>query len=205
MDPIGIAIGVLGAVVTAMGGPSAIIGKLSGALFGDSGAAVAGKVVDQATKAFGTTDPEQIKLKIAQDRSRADVFIAEVDADTKAYQIEVEDRKDARARDMEIRRIADERGVAAGTNTRANIMLLMAFITLIFIIGMTILYRASIPDGILAILQGATGALLTMITLAFNFEFGSSRGSSEKSNQIADMANTASAIATTAANAAAKK
>lgn len=182
-----------------MGGPSAVIGKITGTLFGEKASGAAAKIIDQATKTFGTTDPEQIKLEIAKDQSKLQAFVAQVDAETKSYQIEVEDRINARARDLEIRKLQGSDGVPAGTNPRANVMLVMAFVTLIFIIGLTIVYRATIPDGILAILQGATGALLTMITLAFNFEFGSSRGSSEKSNQIVDMANTAASVAATAA------
>lgn len=191
MEPIGLAFGVLSAIVSAMGGPSAIITKITGMLGGDKAAEVAGKVVDTATKTFGSTDPEQIKLAIEQDKSRLAAFQSQLDNDTKAYQIEVDDRINARARDLAIRATLDEKGVAAGTNARANVMLIMAFLTLIFIIGLTILYRATIPDGILAILQGATGALLTMITLAFNFEFGSSRGSSEKSSTISNLAESA--------------
>ena len=182
MEPIGLAFGVLSAIVSAMGGPSAIISKIGGLLGGDKGKEVAEKVIAGANSTFGATDPEVIKAQIAADQTKLQAFIAQIDADTKAYQTEVEDRINARARDLEIRRLAGPDGVPAGTNTRANVMLIMAFLMLAFILGLTILYRQSIPDGILAILQGATGSLLTMVTLAFNFEFGSSRGSSEKSN-----------------------
>lgn len=192
MEPIGLAFGVLSAIVGAMGGPSAIISKIGGLLGGDKGAEVAGKVASTATQVFGSTDPEKIKLAIAQDQSKLAAFVAQVDSDTKMYQVEVEDRKDARARDLEIRKLADDKGVPAGTNPRANVMLVMAFLMLGFILGLTILYRTTIPDGILAILQGACGSLLTMITLAFNFEFGSSRGSSEKSNTLQNITDTLS-------------
>lgn len=199
MEPIGIAFGVISAIVTAMGGPSAIVSKIIGGLGGGNAGAIASKVVDTATQAFGTTDPEKIKLQIAQDKSKLDAFVAQVDAQTKEYQIEVEDRKDARARDLAIRELKDERGVAAGTNMRANVMLVMAFFTLMFVLGGTITFRSSIPDGILGILNATVGALLTQITLAFNFEFGSSRGSSEKSNTISNLAESAASNLSTAA------
>jgi hypothetical protein len=74
-----------------------------------------------------------------------------------------------------------------GVGVRANVMLVGAFASLIFIIGGIVYFRADIPDGVLAILNMSCGAILTMLGSAFNFEFGSSRGSSEKSNQMADM------------------
>jgi hypothetical protein len=72
-----------------------------------------------------------------------------------------------------------------GVGVRANVMLVGAFASLLFIIGGLVYFRADIPDGVLAILNMTCGALLTMLGSAFNFEFGSSRGSSEKSNQMA--------------------
>lgn len=192
MEPVGIAFGVLSAIVSAMGGPSAIIGKITGAIFGEKGAEAAGKVVESATKAFGTTDPEQIKLQIAQDQSKLQAFVAQADADTKAYQIEVDDRKDARARDLELRKLVDEKGVPAGTNARANVMLIGAFICLLAVLTGTIWFRQSLPDSIVGILQSTVGSLLTVITLAFNFEFGSSRGSAETRTTLQNFADTAS-------------
>jgi len=198
-----IALAILGALAPHAGD---IVGGIASMFGGKNAESVAKSVVDKATSVFGTSDPEKIKLLIAQDATLAQKYIAEVQADTEQFRIQVADVQDARRRDIEIRKIAtDEKGTPAGTNTRANVMLIGAFMCFVIIIGGTMQFRASIPDGVLAILQTATGSLLTMLTLAFNFEFGSSRGSSEKSNQIADMANSASAIATTAANAAARK
>lgn len=192
MEPISLAFGVLSAITTALGGPSAIISKITGLLAGKDAAAVAGKVVDTATKTFGSTDPEVIKAQIAADQTKLAAFQASVEADTKAYEIEVEDRKDARARDLELRKIVDDKGVPAGANPRANVMLGMAFCSFITIIFLTVWFRSTIPDGVLAILNASVGALLYMIGQAFNFEFGSSRGSSEKSNTISNMADAAS-------------
>lgn len=77
--------------------------------------------------------------------------------------------------------------VVSGIGIRANVMLVGAFFSLIFIIGALVYFRADIPDGVLAILNMTCGALLAMLGSAFNFEFGSSRSSGEKSSQMADL------------------
>ena len=77
--------------------------------------------------------------------------------------------------------------VVAGTNARSNVMLVGAFVSFIVIISGTLHFRADIPDGVLAILNMSCGAILAMLGSAFNYEFGSSRASAEKSNQMADM------------------
>lgn len=86
----------------------------------------------------------------------------------------------ARARDVEVRRLT------GGTNMRANIMILAAALALIFVIWQ-INAVADLNQGVLAIYNMAVGALLKMLSDAFQFEFGSSRSSQEKGNQLANL------------------
>lgn len=165
-----------------------IVGSIGGLLGGPKAGETAKAVVDKATAVFGTSDPEQIKLLIAQDQGRVQKYIAELQAETDQFRIQVEDIQNARARDLAIRQLRDEKGVPAGTNARANVMLGGVFIMLIAILIGTLLYRASIPDTVMAMLSMIAGNLVGNLTQAFNFEFGSSRGSSEKSETISDLA-----------------
>lgn len=115
----------------------------------------------------------------------AQIVTAQEQGETARLQASVQDTISARARDMEIRKLpGGSEGIPAGTNIRANVMLAGAFTSLLVIVVLLAIYRADLPDGIAAILGGLCGSLATMLTQAFNFEFGSSRGSSEKSNQM---------------------
>ncbi len=155
-----------------------VISGLAGMLGGTQAKDAAKAIVDTAVKTFGTSDPEQIKLLIAKDQAKAEMFAKQLEADTAQYQIQVEDAKDARARDIAIQSVQ-------GGNSRANVMLIGVFASFITIIVGTIYFRSSIPDGVLAILNMSCGGLIAMMTQAFNFEFGSSRGSAEKSALLA--------------------
>lgn len=182
---IGTALAIIGALA-----PFApdIIGGLAGMLGGPKAGDAAKVIVDKATSVFGTSDPEKIKLMIAQEETKRAQFIAEIQRDTAMYQVEVEDRKDARARDLAIRSMPDEKGVPAGTNPRANIMLFGAFVMLLAILLGALFYRASIPDTVMAMLSMIAGGLMNNLTQAYNFEFGSSRGSADKSAAMQDIA-----------------
>lgn len=157
-----------------------LIGGLAGMLGGTKAEEVAKTIVDGAGKAFGTTDPKQIEFLIAQDKTAAERYAAQLAADTERYRIQVDDTKSARERDTSIR-------ATDGTNIRANVMLIGVFVSFVVIILGTIWFRKDIPDGVLAILNMSCGGLIAMMTQAFNFEFGSSRGSSEKAGQISDL------------------
>lgn len=173
-----IALQILGSLATSgLGG--GIISSITSMLGGEKAESVADKVIKAAENIFGTKDPKQIELLIQQDKSKADLALKKMEKDLEEYRIQVDDTKSARERDIEVRRIS------GGTNTRANIMLLMAFVSLIVILVAVIFYRKDIPDGVLALMNMSAGALLAMLTQAFNFEFGSSRSSGEKSDQLA--------------------
>lgn len=158
-----------------------LVPSIAGMLLGTKAQSVTETVVNAAKEIFGTDDADQIQAAIAADATLAERFKAKLTADTEQYRIQVEDTKSARDRDVEVRKMS------GGTNMRANIMLIGAFICLCGVLGGTILYRKDIPDGVLALMNMTAGALLGMLVQAFNFEFGSSRGSSEKSDQLASM------------------
>src|SRR5690349_15272158 len=145
-----IALAILGALAPHAG---SIIGGIAGMFAGPNAEQAAKAVVDSATQTFGTTDPEVSKAKAAADAALAAQRVAAMHAATKLYEVEASDRKDARQRDTEIRKIVDASGAPAGTNTRATVMLIGAFISLLVVLTGTIYFRASLPDSIVGILQ----------------------------------------------------
>lgn len=179
-DLIPIALNIVGSLMGA-GSGGGVASSIIGLLGGDKAGEVAEKVIGAAKSIFGTDDPKEIALAIQQDKSKADLALAKINGDLDAYRIQVQDTISARDRDVEVRKIS------GGTNTRANVMLISAFACLMVILVAVVLYRTDIPDGVLALMNMSAGAILGMLVQAFNFEFGSSRASGEKSDQMAGM------------------
>lgn len=143
-------------------------------LAGDKAGDVAEKIVDTAKAVTGAADPEAALAMLREDKKAQLEFkrhMAELEIELeKAY---LADRQNARSRDVELRK-------AGYRNTRADVMLFMAFACLIAIIYFTWSGRVDMPDNVFALLNMAAGMILKMIGDAFQFEFGSSRGSKEK-------------------------
>ena len=96
--------------------------------------------------------------------------LAEISAELdKAF---LADRQDARTRDLKLKQ-------AGYHNYRADIMIVVAFISFCFLCYM-VNSNDNIKAEVLTIFNVAIGALLKMLGDAFQFEFGSSRGSKEK-------------------------
>lgn len=201
MDPISIAVAILGVLkTTGLGGT--ILSGLGSMIFGDKGREVADKVINTANTVFGTTDPKAIELAIQQDKSRGELAIAQLQEATKQYEIEVGDRKDARDRDVKIRELEAQLAAAQQKplpwwmqNARANIMIAMAFCYVIGATTFIFLYITELSNAgavaVLTFLTTSMGNVLQMLGSAFNFEFGSSRGSSAKDATISTMITTA--------------
>lgn len=190
MDPISIALGVVSALIKS-GAAGSMLSGIGSLIFGSKGADVADKVINSATKVFGTTDPRSIELAIQQDKSKAERFITEVTAETERYRIEVEDRMNARARDIALRSLPKD---SQGSNTRANVMIVGAFF---YVIAATTFIFFNIKDlssvgsvAVLTFLTTTMGNVTGMLQQAFGFEFGSSRGSADKANTIATITET---------------
>jgi len=146
----------------------------------DNAGDVAEKVADAAKRITGAGTTEEAQAMLAAD---LDLVLpcastwAEMEADLeKSY---LADRQNARKRDSLY--------IAAGReNWRANIMLAMAF-TFVTAIYSYMALVVPLPDAIIAALSTAGGIGLKMISDAFQFEFGSSRGSKEKSISMEKM------------------
>lgn len=124
---------------------------------------------DSIESALAVATPEQkealIKLQLDHKETLLELSI-------KNDQQYLVDRQDARSRDTELKK-------AGYKNTRADLMVLVAFVSFVLICWM-ININESIKPEVLAIFNMSVGALLKMLSDAFSFEFGSSRGSKEK-------------------------
>ncbi|MBE3636679.1 hypothetical protein [Mangrovicoccus algicola] len=151
--------------------------QLTGRLFGEKGEATAEKVVDLATGLLGlpkSAGTEEIMERLAGDSLAAEqlqLSLAQIEYEE--YKAEIEDRASAR-------RSQEARGSARG-----NWML--GGVTLGLLACLVAVATGRITEtGALALITTIAGALLKMLSDAFAFEFGSSRGSKEKDAQITE-------------------
>jgi hypothetical protein len=90
--------------------------------------------------------------------------------------IYLKDKQNARERDLKIRQLG-------GRNIRADMMILV--VSLVLIVDIVLLWQnPEMPQGIVAILNIVVGSTLKMLSDAFQFEFGSSRSSRDKTHMI---------------------
>jgi hypothetical protein len=150
--------------------------------------AVIGSVVGALTKAFGLTDdakPEDVMTAITTDpEARLKLLLADNDFKLKQKDQEIEELKifmgdiqSARVRDTEIRKAGQQ-------NKRADVMLAGAFIAIVVIavvLGTKNIDAASAIGGFLLTIGGM---FARNIGTAFDFEFGSSRSSAEKTEMM---------------------
>jgi hypothetical protein len=149
---------------------------------GDKPVAVAEKVVQIAQSVTGQPTSEAAVEAMRKNAELAQQFnLAVLAADTKLEELYLADRRDARARDVEVRKLA------GGKNRRADIMLLAAFAAVIAIAALLALGKVSGADAVGGFLITVGGMFARNIGTAFDFEFGSSRGSRDKDAAIAQL------------------
>jgi hypothetical protein len=142
---------------------------------GEASVAVAEKVVGVAQTVTGAKTPEEA-LKMLRDNAQlAQQFnLAVLSADTELEKVFLGDRQDARDRDVEVRKLA------GGRNTRADVMVIGVVVGLITCVGVLVFFRKDIPGEAVGIISTVAGIFGACLRDAFQFEFGSSRGSKEK-------------------------
>lgn len=141
----------------------------------DKAAEVAEKVVDVAKAVTGTQTGEAAleELKANPDKViefRTAILAQQADLE-KAYLADV---SDARKRDIELRQ------VTGGRNARADAMVGGAVIGLIACLLVLAFFKDRVPGEVVGIVSTIAGIFGACLRDAFQFEFGSSRGSREK-------------------------
>ncbi|MFG6462295.1 hypothetical protein ACG04Q_12005 [Roseateles sp. DXS20W] len=141
---------------------------------GDASTAVADQVASLAQQVSGAKTPaealEAIKAN-AELQQQFNLRAMELDAQLDlAY---LADRQSARARDIEF--------IKAGQhNTRADVMVGLAALGLIACLVVLTVFRGSIPGEVIGLISTIASLFGVCMRDAYQFEFGSSRGSREK-------------------------
>lgn len=145
---------------------------------GERAGKVAKRVARIAAGVTGAQDPDDALAILQADPDMMvayQVKVLEQEADIEALYLQ--DRQDARARDIELRR-------AGYRNVRADILAYVAIGGLV-LLAYTLVFVA-LPEGPgRDMLLMLSGALVVVVKDVYGFEFGSSRGSKDKDQEIA--------------------
>lgn len=145
---------------------------------GEPAAAIVEKTVQVAQEVTGTASPDAAVKALQADPDKVMAFqqrLIEIDAELeRAY---LDDRKDARARDVALAQ-------AGRTNTRANAMVAMDAIGLIACLVVLSFFRKDMPGEVVGLLSTIAGIFGLCLRDAHQFEFGSSRGSKDKDDLL---------------------
>ena len=153
------------------------------------GRVLAASVVEAAAAAAGvspSSDPGQIIARVKESPKAVEdlrLELEQIDADKEIYLAEISDR--ANARQSEIDRGGDAR--ARGNWMIAGVALGLAACIYAAIHGLSRGQNGTLDPGVLALITTVAGALLKMLSDAFAYEFGSSRGSKEKTIDLMDL------------------
>lgn len=159
---------------------------LLNAVVGDKVGGVVDKIINAGKQIFGPNADKmseaELNEKIATDPKKWDAWTAAINADLEEFRLQVQDVQAARKHTLDLAALAEP-----PRNTRANLMLSGAFVALLTIIFLLFLYRNSMPETVLNVFMLIIGAVTTWIGSAFNYEFGSSRGSEAKTAMMSMM------------------
>lgn len=139
---------------------------------------VSTEILNIAQEVTGLINPDQATQKLLQNPELQIRFqTAITEAQTRLALAAYEDRKDARARDIEF--------IKAGrTNRRADILAYGAL--LLFALCLAVLAFGSVQEGQRDLLFTTIGALIMVVKDVYGFEFGSSKGSKDKDQERRD-------------------
>ena len=172
-------------VGTLIGGPvGAIVGAGAGSVISMVASALGVEPTQDAITSAISADPQALlKLKELEYTHKETLEKLVLDRE----KLDVEREHDILA-DKQSARKRDELYITAGkTNVRANVMLIAAFTAVIVMATVIILFCAGMSDLVIGSLLTIIGAFVKDIGTAFDFEFGSSRGSNEKNDVMASM------------------
>lgn len=156
-------------------------------LFDRDAGKVAADVSNIAKGIFNTDDPDQINQAIATNPELAFQYKMALagyeDAEKKRiHELDVkhlEDRMNARARDTAIVQ-------STGSNTRANVMIVLDAIGLILCLLVLVFFKDKLPEAANTLLTTIASIFGVCLRDAHQFEFGSSRGSEAKTAVLMD-------------------
>jgi len=148
----------------------------------DKAAEVAGKVVTVAQAVTGAPTPSAALAAIQADPSKVLEFQQAIAAQQidleKAY---LEDRADARAHDIGVRKLD------GGRNHRADVMVGLDVVGLISCLAVLVVFKGQLPGEVVGIVSTVAGIFGACLRDAHQFEFGTSRSSQNKDEIISNL------------------
>lgn len=163
-----------------------VVPSLAGKILGKRGAKVAEKVWDTALDVAGVdpdvanADPELVLAQVRQDQEVANALRIQLQTlDAEEHQREIDDRNSARQYQLALGSEGQKRGTMMVKWAAGGLLLCVCAV-----VGGSLYAPEAINEAEVAFISTVAGALLKMLSDAFAFEFGSSRGSKEKSAQI---------------------
>ncbi len=144
---------------------------------------IANTVIDIAKSVTKTQNEQDMLNKLQNDHNLIKEFqIAIANAEKEIELAIIKDKENARNRDIAI--------INAGRrNKRADIMVIAAAVGLITCLAVIALYEDNLPGEAVGIISTIAGIFGSCLKDAYNFEFGSSRGSKEKDLTVANILN----------------
>lgn len=150
---------------------------------GEKSVAAAEKAIDIAKAVTGApSGPEAVEFMKRNAQLAQEFNLAVLRQDGELERAYLADRQSARARDIEVRKLA------GGENRRADLMIVAAATGLIACLATLIFFRAQLPGEAVGIISTIAGIFGACLRDAFQFEFGSSRGSRDKDALVAGLA-----------------
>jgi hypothetical protein len=141
------------------------------------------KIIEIAKKITKTSNESEAVERLKEDKRLLITFQkAVLNAEHEIEIAILKDKESARTRDTAII------GLGKG-NRRADIMVIAAAIGLFICLAAIVLYRKDLPGEAVGIISTIAGIFGSCLKDAYNFEFGSSRGSKEKDQTVAAFLN----------------
>ncbi|MBQ8651550.1 MAG: hypothetical protein IJ481_03425 [Alphaproteobacteria bacterium] len=140
------------------------------------------KIALDIAKSITKTDSDSLAIeKLKLDKNMFETFQRTLSDSEKEIELaSIRDRENARSRDIAI--------INTGRrNKRADIMVISAALGLIVCLGSICIYQQELPGEVVGIVSTIAGIFGSCLKDAYNFEFGSSRGSKEKDHSIASL------------------
>ena len=147
---------------------------------GETSAVVVEKVVGIAQTVTGTESPEAALAALKASAEMQHAFaMRTIEIDVELVRLHLEDRQHARNRDVQVRQLN------GGNNRRADLMIVGAVLGLIACLVSMVFFKKDIPGEVVGIIATISGIFGACLRDAFQFEFGSSRGSRDKDSLLA--------------------
>lgn len=160
--------------------------QIASLLGGPAAGTALGHVADAAQAAFGTTDPEQIKLKMQQDASATERFKAEIDARLHELDAQLADLQDARHQTVDLAKVGS--AIAWGAP------IVSALVTFGFF-GVLVLYLYRPIGSDNQVVTMLVGTMATAFGAVVQYWLGSSAGSKGKDTLLAQLSTTSTVTA----------